>query len=135
MGIKKQAEEDNKDVVLQGTQATMQVLQAIDPSVKILVQQEGVTLPPLHSTRDEDWPTMFGVLSAFFYVPNHWSLKFPHKESQPDGRPPNNWILGNFLCESENMCLKKLVEMCQYDVGQDLSIRLKEVQTMDSNAF
>ena len=31
------------------------------------------------------------------------------------------------------MCLKTLVEMCQYDGGQDLSIRWKEVQTMDSN--
>ena len=47
---------------------------------------------------------------------------------------PNNWITGNFLCESDSMCLKKLVEMCQYNVGQDLSIRWKEVQTMDSNA-
>ena len=32
------------------------------------------------------------------------------------------------------MCLKKLVKMCQYDVGPDLPIRWKEVQTMDSNA-
>ena len=118
VGIKKQADEDNKDVVLQGTQATMQVLQAIDPSVKILVQQEGITLPPLHSTRDEDWPTMFGILSAFFYVPNHWSLKFPHTESQPDGRPPNNWISGNFLCESENMCLKNSSKCASTTLGR-----------------
>jgi len=74
VGIKKHAEEDNKDIVLQGTQTTMQVLQTIDPSVKILVHQEGITLPPLHLTKDKDWPTMFGVLSAFFYFPNHWSL-------------------------------------------------------------
>ena len=54
VGIKKQADEDNKDVVLQGSQALTQVLHMINPTFKLLVQHEGITLSPLHSTKDED---------------------------------------------------------------------------------
>ena len=73
-------------MVLQGSQALTQVLQIIDPTFKLLVQQEGITLPPLHSTKDEDWPTMYGVLSAYLYIPNHWALKFLYKETQSNER-------------------------------------------------